>query len=569
MSISMSTLYQLDGGKTQTELDLMQDELGIDPQYPGSWNENPINQIVKSDDLWELYQERCGQQNGTSMLRSQIICQQAMWHHGNRGTGPEGDGLPKTLRKLWYAGHKDAIQHISKRLGVWRDGDQMNDTGANGAMCGTYQEFVVDRATVTYLDMFAKDGSRQFEQIPSYQRLPSPLSNIVFCIEKDAAYEDCMRIAKALGARVALSGGGKMSRAGTERMIRECLSHYFETPTPGDSVTEKDPLYVLVISDWDYDGEAVIAPTFVNQMERYIDPDLIKWCRVGIKPGQVEDAGYDVSETAYMVKAHVNSAYSRWCRENGVFVYEDRTYYNLDELWADLPDWQQDEWLDVMLGALEQKEGKRDRKAIEKEYGYIPADYQVLAQYHAPLVALYKHIAPLGYELDAIRRTEYADIIIEGLLTMVDWDTYLEALSQKAWADPQEVIAALQRKVLNTNADYSDLTDHIRELESWFEGKVADLRGTAEDFENHVRRTIEPLVESWKDDPRISEYDSTAERDDMAEHLQRVSAWDHWQPFDQGARNRRLQQIVETEEHSTLQMLYEEEVPFDQVEIGE
>lgn len=564
-TISMRTLYSLDGGKTKHDLESMQ--LGIDPNYPTDWNENPINRIVKDDALWAAYIERCGQPSGSALLRSQVICQQAIWHHGNRGQGPEGDGLSKTLRKLWYAGHKDAIQHISRRLGIWRDGDQMNDVGANAAMCGIYQEFVVEAGGVTYLDLFAKDGSRQFEQIPDWQSLPEPLSNIVFCIEKDAAYEDCVRIAKALGARAALSGGGKMSRAGTERMVRECLSSYFETPTPGDLVTEDNPLYVLVISDWDYDGEAVIAPTFVNQMERYIDPDLIQWVRVGIRPQQVEVAGYEVSETAYMVKAHVNRAYSQWCREKGVFLYENQVYYNLDTLWGDLPDWQQDSWLDVMLSALDTREGKRDRQVIEKEHGYLPADYQILAQYHTPLVALYEHLAPLGYELDAIRRTEYADIIIDGLLEMVDWNVYQEALSKKAWADPQAVIANLQKEVLENNDDYIDLSSHIRELEEWFEDKVAELKSTSENFENFVWATIEPLVERWKDDTRVTEGDRVASRDDMAKHLQKVDAWEHWQPFSRSVRNVKLQEIVKEEESMRLNDLMSQPIPFNKVSL--
>lgn len=540
-----ATLYDLDGGWTLNMLQAMNGDLfaslGINVWYPEEWTENPINHILKNDSLWERLSVMDGV-SGVSLVRAQVICQQLMWNFGRFGKGPEGDGLPKTLRKLWYAGHKEALQHISSRLGVWRSpSGQMNDVSANACMSTVYGEFV-DTRLVTYLDMFVKDGSRQFEVLSTWSRLPEPLSNIVFCIEKDAAYEDCVRIAKALGAAVALSGGGKMGKAGTENMVRQALSYSYKTSEPGDAVTYENPCYVLVISDWDYDGESVIAPTFVEQMRRYIPDDKLNWVRVGIKPEQVEQLGYSLLDKAYQVKYHVNSAYTAWCRDKAIFDIRGEAY---------------------------QGEGEFDAVVSEAKYlspnlGYALRDNGHVLK-HDTLKQIFELCPPLGYELDALKRVEYAELIVEGLLTMIPWDTLIDALSRKAWSKVDEVTEDLVRAVLADNADYQDLDQHITDLRAQFEALIADLEGKKGDFESTVRMEIEPLVELWKDDERIAKNDPEPQQESMAAHLRKVDAWDHWQPFNHWDRNGAHGEVVEEEEEETLTELRNRPLYFDRV----
>lgn len=571
--VSVSDLYRLDGGKTLKDLTAMRDLLGgsFDPQYPYGWTDNPITRIVKDEYLWVEYTQRCSRISGSSVLFSQVICQQLLWHHGSEGKGPEGDGLSKSLRKHWYLGHKDTIQHISERLGVWRKADgSMNDASANGCMNGVYQKMVVNTRLVTYLDLFVEDDDRKFNVVPSYQRLPAPLDNILICVEKNAARKDCVLIGTALGVRVILSGKGKMGRAGTERVLRKAFSTHFETDTPGNLVTEESPLYLLTISDWDYDGEAVIAPAFRNQLERYIDPNLIQDVRVGVKPSQIGQMGYDTESKAYMVKNHVNRAYSSWCRNLGVYVYEEQVFTDLDSMWDNVPDWQQDTWLDAMIASLDssKNQGKKNRREIEKIHGYIPSDYNVLAEYHAPLVALYEQIAPLGFELDALKRVEYADLIIEGLLQMVDWETFTEALSKKDWADPEVVTEAITQSILNDNEDYCSLSEHVGGIEQQVNELLDGLRRTALGFEEHVREKVAPLVMEWKDDKRISEDDDAPDQEEMSEHLKQLQVWDHWRPYSKEERNAKLQEIVEEEEAEALEELRLEGIEFEMVSLS-
>jgi hypothetical protein len=541
----MIDLYQLDGGWTLQALRAMNGDmfsaLNMDPHWPQGWETNPINKIVKDDDLWSLLNQRMGNVSGVGLVRAQVICQQLMW----QGKGPEGDKLPKTLRKLWYAGHKEALQHISRRMDVWRNGDQMNDVAANACQSTVYGELVgdvIDPSRPTYLDLYVKDGSRQFEVFDQWGRLPDPLSNMVVAIEKDAAYEDCVRIGRALGVAAAVSGGGKMGKAGTENMVRSALSRYYETPTPGDLVNEDSPCYVLVISDWDYDGEAVIAPTFVNQMRRYIPEHLLNWVRVGIKPEQVERLGHVPEDKWYQVKYHVNSAYSTWCKRNALFDVNGEVYQGEGEF-------------EFVVSLAKYK---------SPTLGYALQDNGHDLD-HSTLKKIFELVPPLGYELDALKRVEYADLIIEGLLTMVPWETLLDALSRKAWSEPEQVTDELVQEILYDNQDYIDLDRHITDLRTQFEELIAKLEGQKSQFEEHAHNTLFPLVEDWKEDERIAEDDPEPDVDDMAEHLRQVQVWNHWQPYSRHTRNSAHRRVVSEEEEETIRELKKEPIEFERV----
>jgi hypothetical protein len=540
--VDIDTLYQLDGGWT---LNILRAVFGdmfspfhMDPYQPIYWYENPINRVLKNDHLWETFKSKVnGSLSAVALVRAQVICQQAMW----QGRGPEGDRLPKTLRKLWYAGHKEALQQISRRLEVWRnESGQMNDVAANGCMSQVYGDFV-DSRLVTYLDMYVKDGSRQFEVIDGYYRLPQPYSNLVMCIEKDAAYEDCVRIGRALGVAAAVSGGGKMGKAGTENMVRQALSSRYDISEPGDLVTEENHCYVLVISDWDYDGESVIAPTFVQQLRRYVPDEYLHWVRVGIRPEQVEQMGYSPESKAYQVKYHVNSAYTSWCRDKALFEVYGQIYNGLDDAVIDHAG-----YLSPILGYQLQNRNGDPLK-------------------HDTLKKIYELVPPLGFELDALKRVEYASLVVEGLLQMISWDDLLEALSKKAWANPDSVSRRLTEEVLDNNDDYIDLTSHIEELERKFAELMANLHQKREDFEAHAREAVEPLVQSWLDDERVKDNDQEPEQEDLAGHLRLLNPYDHWQPYQQYRRNDALVSVVRDEEQDTLNELMAETIEFDRI----
>jgi hypothetical protein len=245
---------------------------------------------------------------------------------------------------------------------------------------------------------------------------------------------------------------------------------------------------------------------------------------------------------AYQVKYHVNSAYTRWCQENAIFDIHGEAYTGEDEF---------------------------DRVVVEAKYlspslGHaLQNNGHVLK--HDTLKQIFELCPPLGYELDALKRVEYAELIVEGLLTMIPWDTLIDALSRKAWSKVDEVTEDLVRAVLADNADYQDLDQHITDLRAQFEALIADLEGKKGDFESTVRMEIEPLVELWKDDERIAKNDPEPQQESMAAHLRKVDAWDHWQPFNHWDRNGAHGEVVEEEEEETLTELRNRPLSFERV----
>ena len=538
----MQKLYRLDDEWTRELLWHMNGDMfsnmRVDLDWPHEWPSNPINEILRDEQLWNHACQFPGI-NGTSLARAQSICQQLMW----QGKGPEDDQLPKTLRKLWYAGHKESFQRISERLKVWRKNGKMDDTQANATLSKVYGEFV-DTGLVTYLDLYVKDGSRTFQVWPEYERLPAPLGNILFAIEKDAAYEDVSLMARALGAAVAMSGGGKMGKAGTENMVRAAFSTRWDTETPGDLVTADNPLYVLVISDWDYDGEAVIAKTFVDQIERYIDKHLIQWVRVGIEPRQVTAMGYTPDDKAYRVKNDVNGAYSEWCQRNGLF--------NVNGHWVQGMDHIEPYQIDRVLPSFLTQEERE--QAIERPT-------------HKDLVAIFKELSPWGYELDALKRVEYATLVIDGLLEMIPWDTLIDTLSRKAWSNNDTVTQDLVRDILKDNPEYSALAEHLEELKEWFAAKVQELEDKAEEFESDLYKELFTLVEQHDEDDRIKDNDPYTDVDQLVRHMRRKDIWNYWQPFSRYTRNAAHQHLVEVEHPDKLDELRQRECPFERVEL--
>lgn len=598
--VSERVLFQLDGGKTKQLLSALYDlhlfdEKYPDPRYPRNWTRNPINEILAND---ARYQEATRvakdmglepRSNGehlsaTFWARAQVICQQVLWHHGNYGSerGPEGDNVAKTLRKLWYAGHKAAFQQISNRTGAWRLSEGViNDKSANQALsviCGEY----VDTGKVTYLDLFCEDGSRSF-YYNSYYHLPDPYANILICVEKDAAYADMVSVGKALGAKCVVSGGGKMGKAATEKILRTCFSYYFETNTPGDVVTSGNELYIIVISDWDYDGEQVIAPTFVQQIYRYIPNHLVKWTRVGVRPEHLERFGRDVvadPSVSYEAKNSTNGGYSNWCAEKACYIFDGQLFNGLSEIMS------HDEYAfglalenagidqDLVFPQYDNDEAYDLRDEIDEWYwndaqGLHP---RLRKLDHKQLVALYEHFIPLGFELDALRRVEYAEIMAEGFAELVDLDDLLDYLSEEEAPNVDSVADELTNHIVRNNASYDEIGRHINDLQAEFDKALEELRGTRQKFRNRVAKAMNQCVQFRAEDERVFEDDPDPTVMDLAERLkerfEESDHADHWQPYSSYDRDRLLYQITESDKASLVKRLEGLTIRYEQVSLG-
>ena len=577
-------LLRLDGGVTELFLRKC-DYAGIVPHSVmdlGAWRENPINRILSDDYRYEQatrvglempeIRSKDGQLPAVFWARAQILCQQLLWHHGHYGRepGPEGDSLPKTLRKLWYAGHKAAFQQISNRCGVWRLSDSViNDKAANQALSQVYGDFI-DTKEVTYLDAFIEDGSRMFYHNP--YPLPAPYSNLLICVEKDAAYADMVSIGKALGARCVVSGGGKMGKAGTEKMLRECFSHWYEGDV-GNMIDWQNKLRVVVISDWDYDGEVVIAPTFVEQIYRYVNRSNVESVRIGIKPEHLQEFGRDVindPEVSYRAKNSTNAGYSEWCAEKAVYIYEDELFNGLYEV-MDYDEWQFKQALteagisaETLTSMFPEYGSQEDRRLNEwvkdwKWDGRAGLHPKMRFLTHKELVKLYQRFTPLGFELDAIKRVEYAEVVAGAMGDILDWDDLLEALSDKVLPDVWEVAHELARNVLSQNEQYRELGEKINKIRAEAERKVAHMESERRRMANRIHEAIEKRVEAHKDDEEVFEDDPAPTTDDLGislkDHYDEDDYAEHWQPYDKRERESALADLVRENSRASLDRL--------------
>ena len=75
------------------------------------------------------------------------------------------------------------------------------------------------------------------------------------------------------------------------------------------------------------------------------------------------------------------------------------------------------------------------------------------------------------------------------------------------------------------------------------------------------------MVEDHDLDAGIRDLDDVPTQEKLADHLRLVQAWEHWQPYRQDDRNRRHQQIVESEETLALNDLKDTEVIFERIEL--
>lgn len=248
-----------------------------------------------------------------ALSRVAVAFQMIVFDHNQ---GPEEDGSLIMIRRHWYAWYKTRFaMPLAAFLGEDFDDINWGNRWA-GRLSQTYAWFV-DNTDTIYRNLWVEDNSRMMQNWNVYDELFKN-ANIVLAVEKDSAFKDFSPLAEAIGARVIVSGKGKMGKAATERMLWEV----FGWRDWQDPFSFENPLIVLHISDHDYDGEAVIGPTFAEQARRYTP--FIREARVGITPEmieeQVEKTGTEIEKFWYPIKQS-NKAYKDWANKEAMWEY--------------------------------------------------------------------------------------------------------------------------------------------------------------------------------------------------------------------------------------------------------
>lgn len=451
--------------------------------------------------------------NRTSVSKVATICQMVIFDNSG---GPEQDGRPKALRRHWYQWFKvDFAQPFSLQLG-----EDPNDPrwGLNwaGRLSTIYAWFVDEsHLDVTYKDLWVEDASRMMS------RLDEPLyyqSNIVVAVEKDSLFSDFQEAAKSLGATCLISGKGKNSKAATEKMLRDIFGwtpdgrYNYDTDQYEEIFTEEDPLVVIHVSDHDYDGHAVIGPTFAEQARRYT-PHVLE-ARVGIKPPQVVAKGYSLQDKMYQVKVS-NSGYVDWATDHAIFVRE-------------------------CVGC--------GQKVLS--YGANGHHSECCNEPYVDLTIGKKGDPAYGLEVEAMRVSDYLDLLVEGLYRVLPFPEIVRRLRIEMTADSWEAMSRIREHVEVENKDYAALVAELRRLEN-----------IKLEFESNLEGRIYPIAEERKGN--YADQGRNPEREAYVDHV--VSrGWGPWRPFDIPERTRLLVADIHEEESDIVGELVDQEVTFDQ-----
>lgn len=449
---------------------------------------NPITQALKNDpEFVAKYQDMPGF-NRKALSRVATVCQIAVFDTQN---GPERDGKCKALRRHWYSWYKQFAQHLSSQLGEDLQSERWG-LNWNGRHSQTYAEFV-DKAGLTYKDLWVEDASRMIERF--WDKLFSTC-HIVIAVEKDSLFADFKSAAKAVGASAVFSGKGKSSKAAMEKMLRETF--YW---TSDGSAFDNDPLIILHISDHDFDGEAVIGPTFGKQAQRYTSNVLE--ARVGIRPENVTGQGHSLDDKWYQIKLS-NNGYKRWAEEKAVFMASCSFCGH--------------HWPVVGI------------KGIRSSGRYTcPECWR-----GAELINIDEDLAH-GFEVEALETRDYYRLIVKALLQVLPFDYIIEKLRDECKASAYRTAETITKEILAENESY-------RKLQAKIEALQILTQKFEQDTKNQLERFAEPHISDWRN------IEADPEPKDFEDYVHEANDWASvWRPFSQQARTDQLTEFVQRE----------------------
>lgn len=469
---------------------------------------NPVTEALKDPNFIERMETRGILRASTCRMglsRAATICQMVVYDHQN---GPEEDGKLTGLREQWYRWYK--VQFAQPLAGQLGDKMLLNEMGILdidgrawfARMSVTYGE-LVDTGEVTYKDLWVEDASRKMEKI-HYEIFRQ--ANIIVAVEKDGMMKRFASIAKALGAASIYSGKGKSGKAAIELLLRE----HFRWSEYHNPFTVEKPLIVIHISDYDYDGEAVIGPTFAEQCRRYT-PHVLE-ARIGIEPYQIRDAGLKWETGVwYRVKVKKQSNYLDWTSEKALFTAECEECGH--------------KWPVIGIG---------------------PHDCPCCEGLSLP-IEIGKDVAH-GFEVEAMYTKNYRSLMVNALLTVLPFDYIVKKLREECTADAYSTAQTITDQVCKDNKSYQSLLKEFERLEE-----------IKQDFENKVRDQLqelgEPHVFDWEND------DDDPEPDEYRGWVRDASDWaGPWRPFSKSDRTASLVKFLEEDAVDEIDGFIEEEI---------
>lgn len=475
-------------------------DLGEDPdRLPGEYN--PILRALEDAGDFVAQAQEIEGFSRVALSRMAVLCQMAVFDHQR---GPEQDGKCKGLRRHWYSYFKTKFaQPLAFALGDYKTNGQgikeIDDRIWAGRLSETYGAFV-DTGEITYKQMWVEDASRMMAE--NWQTLFSGC-HIIIAVEKDSLFSDFVAPAKALGARAIYSGKGKSSKAAIEK----CLRDHFYWSENSSPFSPDSPLIILHISDYDYDGEQVIGPTFGEQAHRYTD--CLFEARVGIEPDDVTGEGYGWDDKWYSVKVS-NKGYQDWANVKALFM---ANCLDCGHQWP-------------VMGT---------GSDVWHEHHQCPRCKSTAA------ALTLGQDTPHGFEVEALPTRSYYGLLVDALLTVLPFDYIVGRLRDECQANAYNAVSEIAEEIFKANESYQALLAEFDRLEA-----------IKQEFEDKVKLGLQALAEPHKDDWRDLEDDP--EPGEYRRHVQEANDWSGpWWPFSEALRTEELAEWVKESATDTIE----------------
>ena len=212
------------------------------------------------------------------------ICEADLLKTVNKETG--------SLRVLWYRSFK---------LYAMRVMDGNVDLNKANAILSQSLAGLVRTGEYLYEDFCIED----FAYNKNFNEFIKDL-NVVLFVEKSSEMPKFTKSCEILGIKVIIAGSGRPNFSSTEYIF----TNFFK-----NSVSENNPIRILTLSDYDYDGVVPIANAFIKQMQHY--SKYVKSARVGLNAEQIPKNRQSADDALYMVKQdNKNAPKEKWMEEN-------------------------------------------------------------------------------------------------------------------------------------------------------------------------------------------------------------------------------------------------------------
>jgi hypothetical protein len=501
-------------------------DLGIDLYWDGLPHDyNPVTRALRNDPGFISRIEGIEGFYRKTLARLATVCQTVVF---DAQRGPERDNKPKMIRRHWYVWFKTQFaQPFAEQLGDYElsGGVHIYNDLKWAKLLSTTLAWFVDEGQVTYQDLWVKDDSRMVAQLNGELFLNA---NIILAVEKDSLFADMKPIAQSLGARAIISGKGKNSKAAIEKVLRDFYGwrapYEKEYDWDGNLIPTKvvfsneKPLVILHLSDYDFDGEAVIGPTFAEQARRYTNHILE--ARIGITPRNVGEE--DLGEVVYQVKVS-NKGYVKWAEEKAVFL---ATCQNCGTEQLVIGTDQSSNWCANCFGSFE-----------PIEIGQDPA---------------------LGLEVEALPINAYRPLLAQALLEVVDFWHIVQKLREETLADAWSAGEQIKSLVLDNNPSYQGLVEELQRYEKLEALRLEFEEKVLQEFYN-LGTDMQDLYWWQGEDPEVNDFVNhvTIDNGDFA---------GPWRPFSSYARTKLLVEDMEDTFDTHIVNLQNEDLEWEDIE---